>query len=35
MSRAVDTLYVRYQLTDLDRQKAFLTDFGLTVAAED
>jgi hypothetical protein len=35
MSRAVDTLYVRYQLTDLDRQKAFLTDFGLAVAAED
>lgn len=35
MFRAVDTLYVRYQLTDLDRQAAFLTDFGLTVTARD
>ena len=35
MSRAVDTLYVRYQLTDLERQAAFMADFGLTVAAQD
>jgi len=35
MSHAVDTLYVRYQLTDLGRQVDFLTDFGLVAAARD
>jgi len=35
MSRAVEPLYVRYQLTDLDRQADFLTDFGLAVTARE
>jgi catechol 2,3-dioxygenase-like lactoylglutathione lyase family enzyme len=33
MARAADIAYVSYQVTDLDRMEAFLTDFGLARAA--
>src|SRR5262245_16011230 len=33
MARAADIAYVSYQVTDLDRMEAFLTDFGLVRAA--
>jgi catechol 2,3-dioxygenase-like lactoylglutathione lyase family enzyme len=35
VSHATDILYVRYQLTDLDRAEAFMTDFGLTAVRHD
>ena len=33
MARAADIAYVSYQVTDLDRMEAFLTDFGLVRTA--
>jgi len=33
MARAADIAYVSYQVTDLERMEAFLTDFGLVRAA--
>lgn len=35
MGRAVEPLYVRYQVTDLDRAQTFLADFGMTTVARD
>ena len=35
MNRAIDVLYVRYQVTDLDRMETFLRDFGMERAAGD
>lgn len=32
--RALDTAYIMFQVPDLERQKAFLADFGLVVADE-
>jgi len=35
MARATDAIYVRYQVQDLDKQEAFMSDFGLATARHD
>ena len=34
LTRAVDTAYIMFQVPDLERQKAFLQDFGMVVAEQ-